>query len=150
MGEDEMKDNEYLTDSFKEDVEKNIKRWTVSGECDLAFDWKHWKDKIPFINFPAHFKVKIVPPYNAAMVRFEVMSPSDNGTISVYLDCHGQLADFVDEDTNQFVPYWEAYPITNGDESQEETRRFEMEDVDGLMKALAEELEYRASKQVSK
>ena len=63
--------------------------------------YKEWFLEVPFIKFPGHWEVRIVPPFSGALCRFHVKNGDD--TISVYLDVDDTLG-FVGE------PYWEIYP----------------------------------------
>lgn len=35
-------------------------------------EWLQWIEKIPYIQFPAHWFVKVIPPFAGAMARFWV------------------------------------------------------------------------------
>jgi hypothetical protein len=86
-------------------------------------EWQKWADKMPAIQFPSHWKVRIIPPTVGAMVRF-VVEPAT----SVFLDCHSSLG-------HRAEPYWEVYPA-NGD-----VGRCDMNDVDGLLSLIAQSQE---------
>lgn len=91
---------------------------------------KH-KDTIPFINFPSEWRIKIIPPFNGAVVRFLVSNP--NGShLSVYLDC---------EDALGFMgaPYWELYPVKF--KEYEDTARFDADEVDQLKACIQSQLD---------
>jgi len=69
---------------------------------ELAEDWDKWIHKMPFIQFPANWQIRIIPPAGGAFVRFHVKLPS--GLVkSVYFDALSRLGG-MDE------PYWEVYP----------------------------------------
>ncbi len=107
-------------------------RYMLSHKCREAFEWDTWIPLIPCINFPRHWRVKIIPPTAAAMIRFRVVSDDDKDFISVYLDCHGQLGGMPD------TPYWEAYPL-----GEHETERFHLKEVDEMIEAISREVEAR-------
>jgi hypothetical protein len=87
--------------------------------------WREWIAKIPAINFPSEWAVKVIPPFCGAMARFLVQ---ENGkTVSVYLDCHAALGACT-------APYWEIYPY------DDDTFRCAMNDVDELLGAIRHSL----------
>jgi len=100
------------------DYQKAIYKATELGE------WYKWIDKIPFIQLPNYLQIKIIPPFSGAIVRFGVCDINNpESYVSVYLDCYDLLGWF-DE------PYWEIYPYEN------DVYRIEMNDADGLVKAI--------------
>jgi len=88
-----------------------------SIECGDTYEWRKWVEEIPPIHFKENWNVRIIPPFNGAIIRFVV-----NG-VSVYLDCYDILGSFGG-------PYWEVYPY-KGD-----TYRCKMNDVDELLQAI--------------
>jgi hypothetical protein len=74
-------------------------------DTENIMEYRKWMGLIPYINFPADWKIQMVPPFAAKVVRFRVRLPEMDETdhISVYLDCY---------DTGGAVgqPYWEVYP----------------------------------------
>lgn len=82
-----------------------------------------WIDKIPFIQFPAEWRVQMIPPFAGAVVRF-VVQKENNIKVSVYLDCYEALGLFGE-------PHWEIYPGPSG-----ENERFAMNDVDEMIEAI--------------
>ena len=69
-----------------------------------------WREEIvtmPWITFPADWKIQIIPPFGDAVVRFSVEIPS-GAKRSVYLDARCSLGAMLDE--NGPIPYWEVYP----------------------------------------
>lgn len=103
-----------------------IDRYKIEG----AEDWRGRIDSIPYINFPSHWEVKVIPPYGGAMARFLVKTPgmSDDRRISVYLDMDDNLGACG-------APYWEVYPCGDG-----ETYRCAMADTDDLLMAIEHSL----------
>jgi hypothetical protein len=74
-------------------LKQHSERYTI----EHAEHWRSTIDLIPELQFPAHWKIQLIPPYGGAMARFMV-----NQRISVYLDFHNALGIM-----NR--PYWEAY-----------------------------------------
>lgn len=105
-------------------------------EIENKEKWREWGQKIPFLVFPESWAVCICPPVLGAMIRFRVRASSkpEMDSVSVYLDCHNNLGFFSDSEGNR-VPYWEVYPV-EGD-----TARFELNDTEGLFKAIQQSLD---------
>lgn len=96
-------------------------------------EWSKWRKEIPYIDFPSDWKVKVIPPFAGAIVRFMVKDANDEW-ISVYLDCYDVLGCFG-------RPYWEAYPIND------DTYRVPIEDVDALIECMQQEFKDREEQQ---
>jgi hypothetical protein len=69
--------------------------------------WREEIETMPWITFPADWKIQIIPPFGDAVVRFRVTLPSGEYR-SVYLDSRCSLGAVLDE--NGPIPYWEVYP----------------------------------------
>lgn len=88
--------------------------------------WREWINKIPFIKFPANWKIKPIPPFGGAMARFQVELPGKPKlTKSIYLDCFDNLG-------CHGSPYWEVHPY-RGD-----CGRCDMDDTKKLLKMIAD------------
>lgn len=99
----------------------------ISRRCDVerSQDWRGWIEKMPYIKFDPTWEVKVIPPFAGALARFLVRY---NGyVVSVYFDAYEQLG-YMDG------PYWEIHPV-GGD-----VVRVLMNDVDGLLSAIAQSL----------
>jgi hypothetical protein len=114
---------------ISEDRESIFKAQTKSYEIERDFEWHKWNKKIPSLQFPSHWYVKIIPPFAAAMIRFTVSLSENTHAISVYLDCYGTLGGVTGK------PYWEIYPAKNGDAA-----RYKMSDVVGLLEGIEKAL----------
>lgn len=115
-------------DKFLELVNSSgIGHWMLAEACNSVFEWDKWIKEIPYIKFPAHWEVQIIPPFAAAMIRFRVKHPS-GGSISIYLDCHNHLGCGGTDSRGNARPYWEIYPGKDGD-----TDRYNMNDIQGLL-----------------
>jgi hypothetical protein len=110
-----------------EDPNLYIKR----ADVEHNQDWRGWIKKIPELSFPADWKIKIIPPFAGAMVRFMVTTKA-GGCTSVYLDCFDELG-FMGE------PYWEVYPYG------EDTYRCLMNETTKLIRAIKHSLKERES-----
>jgi hypothetical protein len=93
---------------------------------EREYEWDKWRKEIPDIKFPSDWKVKIIPPFGGAVIRFLVSKGSK--TVSVYLDCYGELG-AMDK------PYWEIYPDKDGYNS-----RFYINEVDEFMQEIKNSL----------
>ena len=102
----------------KTDITQRFELSLERHKIEHSEEWDKWSCEIPEIEFPAGWKVRIIPPRTMAIVRFVV-----NG-ISVYLDCYARLG-------HMPGPYWEIYPAEDGN-----TERYAMEDVKGLLDGL--------------
>lgn len=107
------------THRFEGAVERN--------KVETAMRYREWSLKIPQLEFPTGWKVRIVPPFTGAMVRFYV-STENTGSVSIYLDCHGILG-AMDE------PYWEVHPV-EGD-----VGRVLMDDTERLFELIQQSLD---------
>jgi hypothetical protein len=70
--------------------------------------WREEIETMPFITFPADWKVQIIPPFGDAVVRFKVELPTGEPR-SVYLDSRSSLG-YLTDDVGKPIPYWEVYP----------------------------------------
>lgn len=102
-------------------------------ELELAEGWDEIREQAPYLQFPADWEVRLLPPFNGAVCRFtaRLKGQTDCG-VSVYLDWHENLGCFGGK------PYWEAYPIGDSPE------RFALEEVSDLIKAIDAELRGRS------
>lgn len=86
-------------------------------------------EDIPFISFPKHWEVKLIPPYGLAAIRFLVrLKDKPSQVMSVYFDTHDKLG-------CMGKPYWEIHPDINGDCS-----RFTIDETDKLISTIEDVL----------
>lgn len=108
-----------------------MKEWAEYAQAryvvERYHEWDKWALVIPFINFPAEWEVKVIPPFGGAIVRFIVKHKQTQKTCSVYLDCYSELGACS-------TPYWEIYPYEN------DCYRCYMEKTEDLLKAIAESI----------
>lgn len=78
----------------------------LSAQIQEAMEWRKWALLIPYLQFPVKWRVKAIPPYLGAVVRYNILLPDDT-FVSVYLDCYDIIGHYGE-------PYWEVYPV-NGD-----------------------------------
>jgi hypothetical protein len=93
--------------------------------------WREEIETMPWITFPAGWKVQIIPPFGDAVVRFRVTLPS-GAMRSVYLDARHSLGAWRGEE-NDPMPYWEVYSY-RGD-----VGRCDKENVAELLAMIADE-----------
>jgi len=101
--------------------------WRVPSEYDRVMETRSWINKIPYINFDSNHKVRVIPPFSGATIRFNVKNEETDKAVSVYLDCYNNLG-------CMDYPYWEVYPI-NGD-----TFRCKLDDTDDLLQEIRKEI----------
>jgi hypothetical protein len=106
--------------------EKYKKKLIVSAEMSRLH--REYAEQIPFISFPSDLKVKIIPPFGGAVVRFLVAKGENE--VSVYLDCESNLVTYGAYNK----PYWEIYPY------QGDTFRCAIDEVDVLIKHIEKAL----------
>lgn len=78
-----------------------------SYELEQALDYRRWMEELPFMEIPSGFKIKVVPPWHGAVIRFwiqKVGAVDNQDCVSVYFDSRNVLG-------SMSQPYWEAYPI---------------------------------------
>lgn len=104
------------------DITNEINRSRVES----TEEWHTIAQSIPYLKFPAHWEVRIIPPFGGATARFTVRY--EDKTVSIYLDHYSRLG-------CMDYPYWEIYPAAGGD-----TDRFAMENTAELIAAIDESL----------
>ena len=112
-------------------ADTRLSRYDVSLEYDVTFETRRIARDVPAIQFPGDWKVKILPPFSGASVRFYV--EKDELSVSVYLDCFQMLGVYNEE------PYWEVYP-TRTSEGDWDIARCSMEDVEQLLSIITQAL----------
>lgn len=85
-------------------VDQTLKRYEIESEQK----WREEIEHIPYIQFPPEWKVRVIPPFGDAVVRFQVVLPS-GARRSVYLDSRHSLG-YYGSPSAAPVPYWEVYP----------------------------------------
>lgn len=108
---------------IEELFEVRMRRLKIENEQN----WREDIDTIPWLQFPSDWKVRIIPPFADAVVRFQVTLPSGKHK-SIYLDSREALGYYGG-------PYWEVYPV------QGDVGRCDREDAEELMKMIADERE---------
>lgn len=99
----------------------NSEHISLRFEMEENEKWRELSDKIPFLNFPSSWRIKIIPPFGGAICRFIV--ECGNNSTSIYLDFYDRLGYFGS-------PYWEVYPY-EGD-----TFRCDINDTESLIGAV--------------
>lgn len=103
--------------------------------CEIEEEekWLEARKLIPFIQFPADWSIKIIPPFCGATARFWARrnTTPDKECVSIYLDMNDSLG-------CMGFPYWEVYP---GD-STGDTQRAAMEETDALLALINTGLDY--------
>ena len=104
---------------------KTFEELVKRNEVEQLMEYRKWTKEIPQLQFNSEWRVKVIPPFGGAIVRFIV---ENNGKeISVYLDCYDELGCYGE-------PYWEMSPF-KGD-----TYRCDMNDTGTLLRMIKIEL----------
>lgn len=74
-------------------------RWSVESDEK----WREIIDTFPWVEFPAGWRVQVIPPFAGATARFRVKLPGSEDAISIYADHYNALGWYGS-------PYWEVYP----------------------------------------
>lgn len=116
-----------------------MKDFKIIGDYDKEMESRKWCNELPFIDFPTHWSVKIIPAFSGAIIRFLVKEheADDNNEaddnkfkcVSIYFDGYDNLGCFGG-------PHWEIYPNEDGD-----NQRFEASDLSSLIYAIQKSLD---------
>lgn len=55
-------------------------------EIDKRMEYNKWLQGLPFIHWPAHYLIKVTPPFGAKVIRFRLRATDSLYELSVYLD----------------------------------------------------------------
>ena len=69
-------------------------------------NYEKWKKELPFFHFDEKWKVKIIPPFAGAVIRFFINYKDKN--VSVYFDPDSSLG-YMYDDNDEPIPYFEYY-----------------------------------------
>lgn len=100
--------------------------FTIACTYDETFESMKWAHELPYLQFPSHWQIKIIPPFLGATIRFKVKTASilSNENVSIYFDAYNNLGYFGS-------PYWEIYPNDEG-----ETARFALDEAEEMLKQI--------------
>lgn len=102
----------------------------ASHRIEKALDYERWMKELPFLTIPEGFRIKVVPPFHGAVIRFWIQKADAvdmENSVSVYFDSANVLG-WMSE------PYWEAYSI-DGD-----CARYKVGEEDKMMEDIVREL----------
>jgi hypothetical protein len=105
----------------------NLDELNLRYKIEKEQKWLEEIKVIPFIQFPADWKIQVIPPFGDAVVRFRVQLPSGKEK-SVYLDHRESLGIYGD-----IEPYWEVYPYND------DVGRCGREEIDKLLEYIGDE-----------
>jgi hypothetical protein len=106
-----------------------MENYRLPYEYEEMMEHRKWMKEIPYIQFPADWKVQITPPFAGAVVRFRVQK--NDAEVSIYLDCYDRLGCYGS-------PYWEVYP------HEGDVFRCDMSDTESLLNAITHSLSERS------
>jgi len=112
-----------------------LNRIQMQCELESLCEWRKWVREIPALGFPPEWKIRIIPPFLGALIRFVVVT--EFGEISVYLDAYDNLG------CMGMKPYWEIYPGETGDPV-----RFMMNETVELIEGIKKAIDYLKPKDV--
>lgn len=93
-----------MTEDPYNDPQNPHSRWKLPALMAEAYEWWKWWDKMPALQFPEEWRVKILPPVLGAIVRFHVEDPTGQH-VEVYLDCYEMISIYGG-------PHWAVVPNT--------------------------------------
>jgi hypothetical protein len=102
-----------IIEEIEDDVKNNADLLVSRLMIENKEKWRDWIYKIPYLNFPEKYQVKLIPPYCGAMVRFFIKNPKTDKQVSIYLDCFERIGFYSTDDENK--EYWELYPDDDDD-----------------------------------
>lgn len=101
----------------------NAARYLIEKENE----YPKWQQEIPYINFPSSWLIKAIPPYNGAIICYNIKHKNYASFVSIYLDCYDELG-------IMGQPYWEIYPI------KDDCYRCYLNEVDSLLSVINQSL----------
>ena len=105
----------------------------LKSKMESEYEWQHWVQYLPYLDFDDNWKVKVIPPFGGAVARFQIKhKENEDAWVSVYLDCYGELG-------AKKKPYWEVYPYQY--EDYEDVFRVMLGDEDELLEKIRESLQ---------
>ena len=72
------------------------------SQIENTEEWGKFYDTMPFIELPSGYSFRVIPPFNGALMRFKVLTPSSK-EYSIYFDAYDRLGVYGE-------PYYELYP----------------------------------------
>lgn len=99
----------------------------VSVEYAREMESYKWALKIPFIRFPMHWEVRVLPPFIGAIVRFEIRYK--NAIVRVALDGYGML------EYSEMPQYWSITSMHT------DVQTCDMNDTESLIKLIEQILD---------
>ena len=110
-------------------MDKQLERLHIVPKADAMNEYRNWSKKLPYFHFDKEWDVKIIPPFQGAIIRFYI---SYNGKfVSVYFDAYSELGWMYYENENP-VPYFEyfdgediyRYYLDQSEQMMEDIRNF--------------------------
>ena len=110
-------------------MDKQLERLHIIPKIDAMNEYRNWAQKLLAFHFDKEWDVKIIPPFQGAIIRFHI---SYNGKfVSVYFDAYSELGWMYDENENP-VPYFEyfdgedihRYYLEQSEQMMEDIRNF--------------------------
>lgn len=110
-------------------------RYKIASQVDKTFKYIEWAQEIPAFEIPQGYKIKVIPPFRGALVRFLVIDSLTEKEISIYLDGYNLLGYYNGA-------YWELYP-----NMAEDVSRYPINSIDKVIAEAVECLKFKAEKE---
>lgn len=110
-------------------MNEQLERFHIVSKIDTMHEYRNWSQKLPAFHFDKEWDVKIIPPFQGAIIRFHIFY---NGKfVSVYFDAYSELDLMYDENKNP-IPYFEyfdgvdfhRYYLEQSEQMMEDIRNF--------------------------
>lgn len=95
-------------------------------EIDDEMEYDKWMVGLPFIQWPANYLIKVIPPFGAKVIRFWLKTADTQHELSIYLDGYNYSGCMP-------WPHYEVYGGEVGDVS-----RCKWDDIEGLKRIVHE------------
>lgn len=90
-------------------------------DIDRKMNYMQWCDELPFIQWPSHYQIKVIPPFGAKIIRFKLKANDTPIELSIYLDAYNYSGYMP-------WPYWEIF----GGNFEQDVSRCKWDDIEKL------------------
>jgi hypothetical protein len=104
-------------------------------QMEHAFDYVRWNKAVPFIPFPVHWQIQVVPPVRGTIVTFNVKLDGMRRHIQVLLDGYGLMG-------YSPQPIWMVRPDCN-----ESMSALPVDDTEGLIRVVESALKAKMKRE---
>lgn len=111
------------------DLRERANKTLMKAKVEQEYHYKEWCIKLPAFHFDKEWDVRIIPPFNGAIIRFTI-SHNEKG-VSVYFDAYSELGWMCEEDGTTPTPYFEYY-------DGKDAHRYFLDEADQMMEDIRE------------